>query len=97
MAYPRTDMDQRLVKCIKLGQELPGLDYPPFPGALGDKIWLEVSESAWREFLEHFKRMMNEYRLAGGTEQATNAFYEQAQSYFYGDGTPQAPPDYKAV
>ncbi len=89
-------MDQRLVKCVKLGQELPGMVYPPFPGPLGDRIWLEVSAEGWKAFLEHFKMMMNEYRLAGGTEQATNAFYEQAERYFFGDGGAVPPPDFKA-
>jgi Fe-S cluster biosynthesis and repair protein YggX len=87
-------MTQRLVKCVKLGKELPGLDYPPFGGALGDKIWLEVSEEAWKMFLEQFKMIMNEYRLQGGSEAATKAFYEQAEKYFYGEGT-QAPPEFK--
>ena len=42
----RQAMTQRLVKCAKLGKELPGLDYPPFSGPLGDRIWLEVSDEA---------------------------------------------------
>lgn len=84
----------RLVKCVKLGKELPGLEYPPFGGPLGDRIWAEVSEEAWKEFLEHFKRIMNEYRLQGGSEAATRAFLEQAESYFYGGGATEAPPDF---
>lgn len=74
----------RTVKCIKLGRELPGMDYPPFGGELGNKIWAEVSEEAWAGFLEHFKRVMNENRLEGGTELATRVFLEQAEAYFYG-------------
>lgn len=88
-------MTQRLVKCAKLGKELPGLVYPPFPGALGDRIWLEVSDEGWKMFLEHFKMVMNEYRLQGGSEHATNAFYDQAEKYFFGDGAAAPPPDFK--
>ncbi len=83
----------RLVQCVKLGKELPGLEYPPLGGELGDRIWLHVSEEAWKMFLEHFKMIMNEYRLQGGTEQATKAFLEQAEKYFFGEGA-QLPPDY---
>lgn len=74
----------RTVKCIKLGKELPGLDYPPFGGEIGNKIWADVSEEAWNGFLEDFKRIMNENRLEGGTELATRMFLEQAEAYFYG-------------
>ncbi len=27
----------RLVKCVKLGKEAEGLDFPPYPGELGKK------------------------------------------------------------
>jgi Fe-S cluster biosynthesis and repair protein YggX len=84
----------RTVQCVKLGKELPGLEYPPFGGELGDKIWLSVSEEAWKMFLEQFKMIMNEYRLQGGTDQATNVFMEQANKYFFEGGT-EAPPEYK--
>ena len=76
----------RTVQCIKLGKELPGMEYPPFGGELGEKIWLNVSEDAWKMFLEQFKMIMNEYRLQGGTDQATKIFMEQAEKYFYGEG-----------
>jgi Fe-S cluster biosynthesis and repair protein YggX len=85
----------RLVHCVKLGKDLPGMEYAPFGGPLGDKIWATVSEEAWKTFLDHFKMVMNEYRLQGGTEQATNAFLAEAEKYFYGDGAAAPPPDFK--
>ena len=83
----------RMVQCVKLGKELPGLDYPPFGGELGERIWREVSAEAWKLYLEHFKMIMNEYRLQGGTEQATKAFFDEAEKFFFGEGA-QLPPDY---
>lgn len=85
----------RMVKCVKLGRELPGMDYPPFGGELGQRIWENVSEDAWKQFLEHFKMILNEYRLTGGSEQATNVFLEQAEKYFFGEGATEAPPEFK--
>lgn len=29
----------RMVNCIKLGKEAEGLDFPPYPGELGKRIW----------------------------------------------------------
>ncbi len=37
----------RMVKCVKLGRELPGLDKPPFPGTLGQRIFEHVSKQAY--------------------------------------------------
>ena len=36
----------RMVKCIKLGQESEGLDFPPYPGELGKRIYDNVSKTA---------------------------------------------------
>ena len=33
-----------MVNCVKLGREAEGLDYPPLPGALGMKIYNNVSQ-----------------------------------------------------
>src|SRR6185436_6908967 len=37
----------RMVNCVKLGRELPGLEALPFPGRLGERIYNEVSQQAW--------------------------------------------------
>ncbi|TMD00803.1 MAG: Fe(2+)-trafficking protein, partial [Chloroflexi bacterium] len=37
----------RMVKCVKLGRELPGLDKPPFPGELGKRIYENISKQAY--------------------------------------------------
>ena len=41
-----------MVDCIKLQQNLEGLENQPFPGELGKKIFNEVSKAAWKEWLE---------------------------------------------
>src|SRR3972149_6972710 len=53
----------RMVKCVKLGKEAEGLDYPTSPGELGKRIWENVSKEAWKMWLGHQTMLMNEYRL----------------------------------
>ena len=45
----------RMVYCVKLKREAEGLDLPPYPGALGKRIYENVSKQAWQEWLEHQK------------------------------------------
>src|SRR5256712_11786503 len=52
----------RMVKCIKLGREAEALDFPPYPGELGKRIFDNVSKEAWRQWLEHQKMLVNEKR-----------------------------------
>ena len=51
-------MAQRTIQCAKLGQELPGLEAPPFPGPLGERIFQGVSKRAFDLWQEESATMM---------------------------------------
>ena len=53
----------RMVKCARLGQELPGVAYKPFNNELGQRIYDHVSQQAWMKWIEYSKRIVNEFRL----------------------------------
>ncbi len=86
-------MNQRMVKCVKLQRELPGLDRPPFNDELGRRIYDSVSKEAWSMFREHLKMVINEYRLVLGTEEANKIIEKQTEDYFFGPGA-ALPPGY---
>ena len=50
----------RTVHCIKLDKEAEGLDFAPYPGDLGKKIWESVSKEAWAAWLKHQTMLVNE-------------------------------------
>jgi Fe-S cluster biosynthesis and repair protein YggX len=83
-----------MVKCVKLGQDLPGVSYRPFDNDLGKRIYDNVSQEAWRMWLEHSKRIVNEYRLDLTSSRGTQILFEEAERFFFGEGS-TAPPDYK--
>ena len=39
------------VMCVKLGREAEGLDFAPWPGELGRRLYENVSREAWQEWL----------------------------------------------
>ena len=79
-------MSDRTVNCVKLGHEAPGLPRPPLGGDLGQKIYENVSEEAWRGWLEHQKTLVNEYRLNLADKSARKYLMEQTDRYFFGEG-----------
>src|SRR5574340_1395942 len=84
----------RTVFCVKFQREMPGLEEVPFEGhPLGQKIYENVSQQAWKMWLEHMKMLMNEYRLNLGNAQAQQFLLEQMEKYFFGEGA-ALPPDY---
>lgn len=88
-------MAQHMVKCVKIGKELPGLDEPPWAGDLGQRIFDNVSEDAWKLWLEHLKMIINEYRLSPATREAQDIIAAQMEEFFFGKGA-QLPPGYVA-
>ena len=51
-------MAPRTVRCAKLGQDLPGLDAPPFPGPLGQRIYEGGSRRAYDLWQEESEKLM---------------------------------------
>ena len=54
---------EHTVFCAKLKRQMPGLDEPPFDNELGQKVYDNVSQEAWKMWVEHCKMLLNEYRL----------------------------------
>lgn len=78
--------EERIVHCIKLDKDLPGLTKPPVMGELGQKVYDSVSKEAFKMFLEHFKMVVNEYRLDLSSPSTDKIFEDQMQDYFFGAG-----------
>ena len=83
----------RMVNCVKLGREAEGLDLPPYPGALGKRIFENVSREAWQAWVRHQTMLVNENRLNLADAQARKYLAEQMENYFFGPGT-QMPTGY---
>jgi Fe-S cluster biosynthesis and repair protein YggX len=84
----------RIVKCVKLGREAEGIAYKPFDNELGQRIYDNVSQEAWRFWLEHSKMIVNEYRLDLTSPRAAQILMDECEKFFFGEGS-QLPPDYK--
>jgi len=77
-------MAQRLVKCVLLKKELPGLEEPPWPAELGKRIYENVSQDAWTLWEDHMRMLINEYRLNLANSEAQEMIEEQMEAFFFG-------------
>ena len=76
---------ERMVDCVKLGRELPGLDEPPVPGELGRRIYEQVSRDAWELWEEQSKLLINHYGLVLADPDARAFLREQMEEFFFGE------------
>jgi len=83
----------RMVQCVKLGREAEGLERQPYPGALGQRIFENVSKEAWQGWIKFQTMLVNENRLNLADANARKYLARQMEDYFFGSGT-QMPAGY---
>lgn len=83
----------RTIKCVMLGEEAEGLDYAPYPGELGQRIYGNVSKQAWQRWLDHQTMLINENRLTPIEPEARKYLETEMDKFFFGEGS-AAPKEY---
>lgn len=87
----------RNVNCAKMGEEMEGLDFPPFPGELGQKIYDNISKEAWKQWLAQQTILINEYRLSSLDPKAQSFLKEEMQKFLFSGEEVAMPDEFKAV
>jgi Fe-S cluster biosynthesis and repair protein YggX len=77
----------RMVNCILLGKEAEGLDFPPYPGDLGKRIYESISKEAWQKWIKHQTMLINEYRLTPVDPKARKFLEEEMEKFFFSGGS----------
>ena len=85
----------RTVHCAKLGIDAEGLDFAPWPGPLGQRIYAEISKPAWQDWLAHQTMLINEYRLNPLDPKARKFLAEEMEKFLFG-GEARPPEGYVA-
>ncbi len=77
----------RTVFCVKAQRETEGLDFVPWPGELGQRVFAHVGKSAWAAWLAHQTMLINENRLSP-LDRKHRAFLEgEMQKFLFGEGS----------
>ncbi|MFQ5840759.1 MAG: oxidative damage protection protein [Candidatus Methylomirabilales bacterium] len=99
-------MATRMVQCVKLARELPGIDPETPQGAaildmieatgspeLRKRIYENVSMEAWKLWEGQMTMVINEYRLDMTSSDADAILSSQMEEFFFGEGA-ALPPGY---
>ncbi|MBA2077308.1 MAG: oxidative damage protection protein [Rhodanobacter sp. 68-29] len=80
----------RIVHCAKLGTDAEGLDFAPWPGPLGQRIYAHVSKAAWQQWLAHQTMLINENRLNPLDPKARQYLAGQMEKFLFGGEVDEA-------
>jgi Fe-S cluster biosynthesis and repair protein YggX len=84
----------RMVNCVKLGKELPGLPRPPFPGELGQRVFENVSQAAWQMWQQQSTLLINHYGLNLRDPEAQKFLMKQLEEFLFSGEVAQMPEDW---
>ena len=76
----------RTVQCVYLKKEAEGLDFAPYPGELGKRIYNQISKEAWQLWMKHQTMLVNENRLNLADQRARQYLARQMERFFFGEG-----------
>jgi len=76
----------RTVHCVKHDIDTEGLDFAPWPGELGQRVYASIGKPAWNEWLAHQTMLINENRLNPRDPKARAFLQEQMQAFLFGAG-----------
>ncbi|HHO68918.1 MAG TPA: oxidative damage protection protein [Gammaproteobacteria bacterium] len=76
----------RVVQCVVLKREAEGLDKPPHPGELGQRIYENVSKEGWNQWLERLTMIINENGLSSADPRSLELIEQHMVGFLFGEG-----------
>ncbi|QNH12418.1 oxidative damage protection protein [Xanthomonas sp. SI] len=83
----------RTVFCQYQQRDAEGLDYVPYPGELGQRVFAHIGKAGWQAWLAHQTMLINENRLSP-RDPKHRAFLETELDKFLFQGGASKPEGY---
>ncbi|MEE8119700.1 MAG: oxidative damage protection protein [Gammaproteobacteria bacterium] len=77
----------RTVNCVVLKQEAEGLDFQPYPGELGKRIYDNVSKQGWQRWVAHQTMLINENRITLIDPKGRKFLEGEMEKFLFGEGS----------
>jgi Fe-S cluster biosynthesis and repair protein YggX len=77
----------RTVYCRKLQRDAEGLAFLTYPGELGQRIYEQISQDAWNEWLAHQTMLINENRISPLDPTARKFLQGEMERFLFGEGS----------
>jgi len=76
----------RMVLCQILNKEAEGLESPPYPGDLGQRIYDNISVEGWNQWLERLTTIINENGLSTADAQSLDLIEQHMIGFLFKEG-----------
>lgn len=76
----------RIVFCQREERDTEGLDFIPWPGEMGQRVFANIGKSAWAAWLAHQTMLINENRLSPRNPEHRAFLEREMEKFLFGDG-----------
>ena len=76
----------RMVQCVVLKEQAEGLDAPPHPGQIGERIYDNVSKEGWSQWLQRLTTIINENGLSTADPRSVELIEKHMLGFFFEEG-----------
>ena len=76
----------RTVFCQFEQREAEGLDFQPWPGEAGKRVFTNIGKPAWAKWLAHQTMLINENRLSPLNREHRDFLEAEMQKFLFGGG-----------
>ena len=76
----------RIVYCQILKRKAEGLDQPPHPGELGQRVYDHISKEGWKKWLERLATIINENQLSTADPKSLQLIEQHMVGFLFGEG-----------
>lgn len=76
----------RSVFCQYEQHEAEGLDFAPWPGELGQRVFAGIGKPAWAKWLAHQTMLINENRLSPMNPEHRKFLQTEMEKFLFGGG-----------
>ncbi len=76
----------RMIQCVVLKREAPGLEKAPHPGEIGLRIYENVSEEGWKQWLQRLTMIINENGLSTADPKSIEVIEQHMVGFLFGEG-----------
>jgi Fe-S cluster biosynthesis and repair protein YggX len=75
-----------MVQCVVLGREAEGLETPPHPGEVGQRIYENVSAEGWNKWLERLTMIINENGINTSDPKSLQVIEQHMLGFLFKEG-----------
>lgn len=76
----------RKVNCKVLKREAEGLETPPYPGEIGQRIFDNISKDGWQEWLKRLTTIINENHMSTADQGSLDVIEKHMMGFLFNEG-----------